>query len=67
MEDPVELPSSKTVIDRITIKRHLMNDPHDPFNRAPLTFDQVIPRPDLKQKIEDYKDEKLAIKMSMKM
>jgi ubiquitin conjugation factor E4 B len=44
-----------------------MNDPHDPFNRAPLTFDQVIPRPDLKQKIEDYKDEKLAIKMSMKM
>lgn len=48
MDDPVELPSSKTVIDRITIKRHLMNDPHDPFNRAPLTFDQVIPRPDLK-------------------
>ena len=35
-----------------------MNDPHDPFNRAPLTFDQVIPRPDLKQKIEDYKEEK---------
>jgi ubiquitin conjugation factor E4 B len=44
-----------------------MNDPHDPFNRAPLTFDQVIPRPDLKYKIEDYKEEKLAIKMSMKM
>jgi hypothetical protein len=53
MDDPVELPSSKTVIDRITIsksnnfikykyvfiERHLMNDPHDPFNRAPLTFD----------------------------
>lgn len=52
MDDPVELPSSKTVIDRITIsklnncfslnyniERHLMNDPHDPFNRAPLTFE----------------------------
>jgi len=39
MDDPVELPSSKTVIDRLTIKRHLMNDPHDPFNRAPLTLE----------------------------
>ena len=39
MEDPVELPSSKTIIDRITIKRHLMNDPHDPFIIAPLSFD----------------------------
>ena len=39
MDDPVKLPSSKTIIDRLTIKRHLMNDPHDPFNRAPLTLD----------------------------
>lgn len=39
MEDPVELPNSKTIIDRITIKRHLLNDPHDPFNRSPLTID----------------------------
>jgi ubiquitin conjugation factor E4 B len=39
MEDPVELPGSKTIIDRMTIKRHLLNDPHDPFNRAPLTYD----------------------------
>lgn len=48
MEDPVELPDSKTIIDRVTIKRHLVNDPHDPFNRAPLTMDQVISRPDIK-------------------
>lgn len=55
MEDPVELPDSHTIIDRITIKRHLMNDPHDPFNRAPLAFEQVITRDDIKQRIEDYK------------
>ena len=39
MEDPVELPDSHTIIDRITIKRHLLNDPHDPFNRAPLALE----------------------------
>ena len=39
MEDPVELPDSHTIIDRITIKRHLLNDPCDPFNRAPLTIE----------------------------
>jgi len=66
MEDPVELPGSKTIIDRLTIKRHLLNDPHDPFNRAPLTFDQVITRDDIRMQIEDYKAEKLAMKMSMK-
>lgn len=43
MEDPVLLPSSGTIVDRLTIKKHLMNDPTDPFNRAPLTMDQVVP------------------------
>ena len=33
MLDPVTLPSSKIVIDRGTIMRHLLSDPHDPFNR----------------------------------
>jgi len=49
MDDPVELPNSHTIIDRLTIKRHLLNDPHDPFNRAPLTLEQVIPRHDIKK------------------
>lgn len=43
MKDPVLLPSSKTIIDRATIKSHLLSDPKDPFNRAPLTVDQVVP------------------------
>lgn len=67
MEDPVMLPGSKTIVDRLTIKKHLMNDPTDPFNRSPLTIDQVIPQTELKQRIDDYREEKLAIKLSMKM
>ncbi|EKX54047.1 hypothetical protein GUITHDRAFT_160790 [Guillardia theta CCMP2712] len=37
MVDPVRLPSSGIIADRVVITRHLLTDPHDPFNRAPLT------------------------------
>lgn len=67
MDDPVMLPSSQTVVDRLTIKKHLMNDPTDPFNRSPLTIDQVVPQTELKERIDEYRQEKIAIKMSMKM
>lgn len=43
MRDPVLLPSSKTIIDRSTIKSHLLSDSKDPFNRSPLSIDDVIP------------------------
>lgn len=43
MEDPVRLPVSKIVIDRSTIRSHLLSDPHDPFNRMPLKIEDVIP------------------------
>jgi ubiquitin conjugation factor E4 B len=43
MEDPVILPSSKVSIDRATIRSHLLSDPNDPFNRAPLKIEEVIP------------------------
>ena len=43
MRDPVILPTSKTSIDRSTIKAHLLSDSKDPFNRAPLSIDEVIP------------------------
>ncbi len=36
--DPVTLPMSKQVVDRSTIKRHLLNTPKDPFTRQPLTI-----------------------------
>ena len=43
MRDPVILPSSRTVIDRSTIKSHLLSDAKDPFNRVPLTINEVVP------------------------
>ena len=33
MIDPVLLPSSKVIVDRRNIERHLMSEPSDPFNR----------------------------------
>jgi len=44
MRDPVILPTSRTVIDRSTIKSHLLSDAKDPFNRVPLSIEEVIPR-----------------------
>lgn len=42
MRDPVILPSSRAVVDRATIKSHLLSDVTDPFNRNPLTINEVI-------------------------
>ncbi len=55
MEDPVILPSSKTVIDRATIKRHLANTATDPFNRSHLTEEMLIPNEELKKKILEWR------------
>lgn len=60
MKDPVQLPSSGVIIDRPTIERHLLTDQHDPFNRQPLTADKLVPRPDIKQKIEAFVSAKLS-------
>lgn len=42
MEDPVILPTSKTTLDRSTIRSHLLSDPNDPFNRVPLKIEDVV-------------------------
>jgi ubiquitin conjugation factor E4 B len=54
MNDPVRLPSSGTIVDRATIKRHLLNNRSDPFNRQPLTIEMVQDQPELKQNIADW-------------
>ncbi|TFK40817.1 ubiquitin elongating factor core-domain-containing protein [Crucibulum laeve] len=54
MKDPVLLPSSKNIIDRSTIKSHLLSDSKDPFNRAPLKIEDVIPVPELKLRITTF-------------
>lgn len=59
MKDPVVLPSGHYV-DRSTITQHLLNDPTDPFNREPLTMDQVKPAVELKEKMTAWLAEKRA-------
>ncbi|KAI9048700.1 hypothetical protein LZ554_007531 [Drepanopeziza brunnea f. sp. 'monogermtubi'] len=56
MTDPVQLPMSKMILDRSTISSHLLSDPNDPFNRAPLKIEDVIPMPDLKARITEWRD-----------
>ncbi|GBP06467.1 Ubiquitin conjugation factor E4 A [Eumeta japonica] len=51
MLDPVTLPSSRTTVDRTTIARHLLSDQSDPFNRSPLSMDQVQSNTELKERI----------------
>ncbi|KAI0755049.1 ubiquitin elongating factor core-domain-containing protein [Daedaleopsis nitida] len=54
MRDPVTLPSSRVVMDRSTIKAHLLSDIKDPFNRQPLSLEDVIPNVELKQRIDAF-------------
>jgi len=63
MKDPVILPSGHFV-DRPTIAQHLLNDPTDPFNRQPMTIDDVKPATELKAKIDAWISEKKESKMS---
>ncbi|KAI0927144.1 hypothetical protein AcW1_007520 [Taiwanofungus camphoratus] len=58
MRDPVTLPSSRAVVDRSTIKSHLLSDSKDPFNRMPLTLEEVIPNVELKQRIDAFLSER---------
>ena len=43
MKDPVKLPDSNMILDRVTINKSLLADPIDPFNRKPLTKEMLIP------------------------
>lgn len=54
MQDPVILPASRMTLDRSTIVTQLLNNPVDPFNRSPLTIDQVIPNSELKARIDEF-------------
>ena len=60
MTDPVLLPASGTIMDRGNIMRHLLNSQTDPFNRQPLTEDQLVDQSDLKRQIEEWVKQKKA-------
>ena len=66
MENPVILPSSKINIDRRTIEDYLLTNPSDPFNRNPLTKEELIPNEKLKKKIDEYKLQKFKEKQKNK-
>ena len=57
MEDPVMLPTSKGIVDRGTISAFLLGDQRDPYNRDPLKIEDVIPLPELAEKIRLWKEE----------
>ena len=59
MKDPVLLPS-KHIVDRSTIVQHLLSDPKDPFTRQPMTVDDAIPQTELKEKIEQWRAQRIA-------
>jgi len=56
MQDPVILPASGQTVDKSTITRHLLSYTTDPFTRQPLSIDQVQPNVDMKNKIEEFKN-----------
>lgn len=60
MKDPVLLPTSGNVIDRSTITQHLLNDPHDPFNRKELSIDMIEPATELKERMSTWLAQKRA-------
>ena len=59
MTDPVLLPSQH-IVDRSTIAQHLLSDPKDPFTRQPMTIDDAIPQTELKEKIQQWKAERVS-------
>jgi len=64
MQDPVILPISRMVMDRSTIRQHLLSDPHDPYSRAPLKIDDVLPATEMKAKIDAFKQERKDMKLA---
>lgn len=57
MRDPVKLPSGY-VLDRNTIVQHLLQNPSDPFTRAPLVITDVVPHNELKAEIDAWIEER---------
>ncbi|WFC99121.1 RING-type E3 ubiquitin transferase [Malassezia yamatoensis] len=58
MRDPVRLPSSRAVVDRSTIKAHLLSDSKDPFNRMPLKLADVETDHELRAEIQAFLQER---------
>lgn len=42
------------------VRSHLLSDPTDPFNRAKLTAEMLVPAPHLLEQIQAWREERLA-------
>jgi hypothetical protein len=58
MEDPVLLPHSGVVLDRATIERHLAGAGTDPFSRAPLAKEALLPAADVAARVAAWRAER---------
>jgi ubiquitin conjugation factor E4 B len=54
MREPVLLKTCGKICDKTTMKRILLNDEHDPFNRAPLKISDLVDDEVLKERIERW-------------
>ncbi|KAM0754000.1 hypothetical protein T439DRAFT_298470 [Meredithblackwellia eburnea MCA 4105] len=63
MRDPVILPSSKTIIDRSSLKQHFLSDASDPFNRVPLKWEDITDAVELRGQIEEFLAQRRAKKL----
>ncbi|KAH9819920.1 ubiquitin elongating factor core-domain-containing protein [Melampsora americana] len=66
MKDPVILPSSRTTVDRSTIKQHFLSDQTDPFNRMPLRLEDLIPDLELQSRITTWLRQKKEERQELK-
>ena len=54
----MKLPTSGQTVERFMIKKALLDNEMDPFNRQPLKREQLIELPDLKKKLDEWKTQK---------
>lgn len=59
MKDPVLLPGSGNVVDRVNIRRSLLIDERDPFTRQPLKESELVVQTALKEEMEVWKKRRL--------
>ena len=58
MSNPILLPSGN-VVDRATIERHILNQKNDPYSRQPLSIEELEPIPELKEKIDKWRADRI--------
>eukprot|EP00497_Spongosphaera_streptacantha_P000820 TRINITY_DN1551_c0_g1_i1.p1 TRINITY_DN1551_c0_g1~~TRINITY_DN1551_c0_g1_i1.p1 ORF type:complete len:140 (+),score=37.72 TRINITY_DN1551_c0_g1_i1:404-823(+) len=59
MRDPVKLPDG-SIVDRLTISRHLMNDRTNPFTRQPMEESDIQDLPEMKNEIKKWITDRIA-------